>query len=399
MLIYGEEEPRVEVEVERGITAHGLSAMPGFTQSDRKGAWDYPNSHDYFECAFCHLGTPSVDDKEHPGFVMPVRDLCAPCHPDKTMLHIYSESNLARNVKVEALLKHDLPTEEGEVLCLTCHQMHNAIYSIRPSYIKAEVAERPVDPHGQKLYCLLCHEGKLDDPTVVTIRKGGDALALCSECHKGLASRKDHHPTEVTLGEETWKLGFVNFPFSEGRLSCLTCHDEVCYIPRDPKNPAFLREGPYASESEFCFRCHTENKAEFVNPHDQFHSVGLLKVDTCLICHKSVPDRTGEAEGSSELIEEVTYLCKKCHSNQSPHPAVNHLIPMPRKMLQRKIAYEDKHKASLPLRGEDEIICTTCHNPHDKGVLRGELGVGAGEIKSLRLPDYREICAPCHGRY
>ena len=31
------------------------------------------------------------------------------------------------------------------------------------------------------------------------------------------------------------------------------------------------------------------------------------------------------------------------------------------------------------------------------GVLKEEAGVGAGS--KWRVPDFREVCAPCHGRY
>ncbi len=396
MLVYGDQEPRVEAEVGEAIP-RGRSAMPGYMEAGRKGTWDYPNSHDYFECEFCHLGAPSMDGKEKPTFTMPVRDLCAPCHADTETLHIYDEGDNEKRVALEALLKHDLPTDDGDVLCLTCHQVHNAIYSVRPGYIKAEIAERPVDPHGGKLYCLLCHEGKLDDPVEVTIRKGGDLNELCSECHRGLGKGGNHHPTDVSIGEETWKLGFINFPFPNGVISCSTCHDETCYLPRDAENPAFLRGGPYSSESEFCFRCHSDDRAETLNPHDQFHSVGLLKVDTCLTCHTSVPKREEKAGDSHELIDEVVFLCQRCHAEESPHPTVNHLVRIPRDMSKMKTAYEEKHRVLLPLGKGGMIVCTTCHNPHDKGVLKGEKGVGAGEVDLLRLPDFNENCAPCHG--
>jgi predicted CXXCH cytochrome family protein len=180
-------------------------------------------------------------------------------------------------------------------------------------------------------------------------------------------------------------------------MSCSTCHDETCYLPRSAANPAFLRGGPYLSENEFCFRCHADDRTETLNPHDQFHSVGLLKVDTCLTCHTSVPEREEQAGASHELIDEVVFLCQRCHAEEKPHPSVNHLVKIPRDMSKMKTAYEEKHKVLLPLGKGALIVCTTCHNPHDKGVLKGEKGVGAGEIDLLRLPDFNENCAPCHG--
>jgi hypothetical protein len=399
MIVYGEKEPHIEVEIEKGIFGKdfaGRTALPGFAESGRKGNWDFPNSHDYFDCEFCHLGEPN-ENAERPEFTTSLRDLCIPCHPNKKQLHLYEGDNSSDKVKLDKLLKHNLPTEDGKVRCLTCHQVHNAIYSVRPAYIKAEVSERRVDPHGAELYCLLCHEGTFDNPAAVIIRKKGDTIPLCGDCHDVERSGSEHHPVDVAIGEETWKLGFINFPFPEGKMSCATCHDEVCYLPRDPANKLFLRGGPYSLESEFCFRCHAENKATALNPHDQFHDVGLLKVDTCYACHTSVPDVDGGSAEASDLIDEEVFLCQKCHGEEMPHPVVNHLLPITHEMLDTKTDYEAKHMVSLPLGEQGAIVCTTCHNPHDKGVLKGEKGAGAGELHYLRLPDYNENCSPCHG--
>jgi hypothetical protein len=396
MLIYGDQEPRVEAELETG--KHG--AGPGYIRPGRKGMWAFPNSHDYFDCAFCHVGTPSPDDKEKATFSMPVGDLCMPCHPDTEMLHAYDKGNegaASQPVKLEKLLERNIPTDKGEVLCLSCHQVHNAIYSIRPGYIRAEIAERSVNPHGKEFYCILCHEDRLDDPLDVTIREGGDSTILCSGCHVNLNKASKHHPVGATMGEETWKIGFVNFPFEGDKLTCSTCHDEVCYRPVDQANPSFLREGPYVKNSDFCFRCHTEDKTEVFNPHKQFHEIGLLKPETCLSCHKSVPDTERESTDKSDLIEDSVLLCQKCHYTEPPHPIINHLVPISKKMMASKINYEKKHSVSVPLLEDGSIVCTTCHNPHDKGVLKGDKGVGAGEHLFLRLADYNENCAPCHG--
>ena len=47
----------------------------------------------------------------------------------------------------------------------------------------------------------------------------------------------------------------------------------------------------------------------------------------------------------------------------------------------------------------NRIVCTTCHNPHAKGVLTDEAGLGAGEQHMWRVPSYAELCTPCHARY
>jgi len=73
------------------------------------------------------------------------------------------------------------------------------------------------------------------------------------------------------------------------------------------------------------------------------------------------------------------------------------MIPLKGAKAARKAEYERRQQVLLPLSGDGKITCSTCHNPHAKGVLKGEAGVGAGS--KWRVPDFREVCAPCHGRY
>lgn len=400
MLVFGKGEPRIEAITESGSPQKASSdedATAGERRPTRIGTWDYANSHDYFQCEFCHSSKPNLDDK-NPMFTMPPSDLCALCHTGKNVLHLYEAGGQGQTVELAKLLKHGLPTDDGKVVCLTCHQTHNALYSTRPGYIKAEIEERSVNPHGGKLYCLLCHEGKLDDASKVSFRKQNDFIALCTACHNMQETESEHHQVGVQPGEDTWKVGFSGFPLQAGSLSCVTCHDEPCQLPRGRSNPNFLRGGPYSSDSEFCFRCHAEDKTEALNPHKQISGLGMIKKETCTICHSAVPDKGTGLTPRTALREETNPLCQKCHMDEVLHPVVNHLVSLPSEMTAMKLAYEEKHKVVLPLEGNSVITCTTCHNPHDKGVLKGDMGVGAGEIQGLRLPDFREICAPCHGR-
>ena len=61
--------------------------------------------------------------------------------------------------------------------------------------------------------------------------------------------------------------------------------------------------------------------------------------------------------------------------------------------------YEERRLVSLPLDGDSSLTCVTCHNPHERGLLKGPAGVGADEEKRLRLATFNEICTPCHGRH
>ena len=57
-------------------------------------------------------------------FAMPINDLCAPCHPEKEMLHHYKkEGGASKPASLEKLLAHGLPTGDDGPECLTCHQI------------------------------------------------------------------------------------------------------------------------------------------------------------------------------------------------------------------------------------------------------------------------------------
>jgi hypothetical protein len=57
---------------------------------------------------------------------------------------------------------------------------------------------------------------------------------------------------------------------------------------------------------------------------------------------------------------------------------------------------ERKLQVTIPLVPRDRITCSTCHNPHQKGViLYGPSAKGADEEFRLRLPPTK-ICIACH---
>ncbi|MGE5189651.1 MAG: hypothetical protein ACM3NF_06305, partial [Gemmatimonadota bacterium] len=143
-------------------------------------------------------------------------------------------------------------------------------------------------------------------------------------------------------------------------------------------------------------RCHLEDRKAQDNPHNQVDAFGRIRERSCLFCHKNRPDPGKPRAADLEMTGEEAVLCANCHAI-GPHPGVDHIVALPPAMAKRKTDYEAVHKVSLPVGADGKIRCGTCHNPHAKGVLKGEAGVGAGS--KWRVPDFREVCAPCHGRY
>jgi hypothetical protein len=132
----------------------------------------------------------------------------------------------------------------------------------------------------------------------------------------------------------------------------------------------------------------------------------------CLICHKSVPDLSLERQ--TEEVElrvegEFKDLCFKCHTVKK-HPATkntvggamsyifasDHLVkPTEIIALNRRLAMKEVY-TTLPLDPETgKVTCVTCHNPHEKGVLKGRGDWGADSVRRLRSEGL-EICQYCH---
>ncbi|MBI4948643.1 MAG: hypothetical protein HY955_00670 [Deltaproteobacteria bacterium] len=101
------------------------------------------------------------------------------------------------------------------------------------------------------------------------------------------------------------------------------------------------------------------------SPHD------FSRKEFCSVCHKAEPPLLN--------LDPVT-TCTKCHpGNVGNHPVTRHPIgKMPRIRV----------PASLPLTDDGEMVCYTCHEPHNK----------SRHGKMLRV-DFTKLCASCHAGY
>jgi len=151
-----------------------------------------------------------------------------------------------------------------------------------------------------------------------------------------------------------------------------------------------------------------------VNPHEQINDEGEILRGVCLICHKSVPDLTVERQTQEVELRvegEFKNLCFKCHTVQK-HPATKntvggamsyifaeyHLVePTKTIALNRQLAMKEVY-TSLPLDpSTGKVTCSTCHNPHEKGVIKGRGDWGADSVRRLRSEGL-EICQYCHSK-
>lgn len=182
------------------------------------------------------------------------------------------------------------------------------------------------------------------------------------------------HPVDVEV-PETMELpaGFITSP--DGKLTCDTCHgieglQDLPLDSMDVKAPDFLRGGPYGKLSDFCYRCHRKEGYGKKNVHRMLDKKGEIIKGNCTYCHRRVPDPKAETTGKvPELRLPPEKLCVGCHLNTPHLNAFNHLKKPSKEMMNIMKASEKRFDVILPLDSKGRIMCVTCHNPHERGVL------------------------------
>ncbi len=390
LLIYKGKPPAISIEGAEELGRGGATTGGGAATAVAAPKNRY-NSHDSLGCNFCHFGTPTA---AAPRFIVDIRELCLLCHPGVAP-HRLPEGAERKRVE-KAIAAGKLPGAGNEILCTTCHKLHESTYGMREAYARFLFQDNVPNPHGNRMLCFACHPGGVKEGAKVRIGAEGDDVKLCNECHLRPGVPVSPHVVDVGSSEGTWRMDYLGYPLKQGKLTCSTCHEEVSHGKPDPANPKFLRGGPYDDSERFCYRCHLEDRERLNNPHNQIDPFGRIREESCRFCHRNKVDVAKPGPSDLEMVGDETVLCASCHPGR-PHPEVDHMVTLPPQMAKRKGDYETTHKVTIPVGENGTIKCSTCHNPHAKGVLKGEAGVGAGS--KWRVPDFREVCAPCHGRY
>ena len=131
--------------------------------------------------------------------------------------------------------------------------------------------------------------------------------------------------------------------------------------------------------------------------HTQLNAGGNIMVETCLYCHTAKPDENRARYEDVEFIGDLEMICQRCHAIRGNHAGnFNHLVKPSAQALARMQTMEKKFGIILPLDENGQLTCITCHNPHDKGVIRAESpsAKGAGSKHRQRLPG--RLCSECH---
>lgn len=260
--------------------------------------------------------------------------------------------------------------------------------SLQKNSFLQNIAADYKNPHTD---CAHCHG--IQDP------KGGKVLfppevepsELCLDCH---SYAENHHPVDYVPLTPVKPL----FPLYGRKVRCLSCHG-IHGGDQHYGTPKLLRGGPYADRRTICFYCHSKEKYTEINPHRMLDSKGNIKVvngkPVCLFCHEVTPDPSQDRASNVYFRADIGFLCWRCHP---PMPGAfdhEHFLVRPS---METMAYinrpEVQEKFTLPMVPWGRINCSTCHNPHQAGViLTPPAAAGAGAAKRLRD---NNICAACH---
>lgn len=249
-----------------------------------------------------------------------------------------------------------------------------------------------------KLSCGTCHEGgpTEEHPALKNKKNPSD---ICKKCHR-YGTDGDHHPSDPDSQPVTGKTSVLDpgFPLVNGKMECLTCHQMHSEKEHYSGSQYFLRGGPYSGRRDICFKCHKKDSLGGLNPHEQMIGENKdLNRFICLVCHLVTPDPKVDTFKTVKFRASVAFLCWRCHPPMPQEFMDKHFLKKPKDgTYQEMIRGEVKHRIIMPLDSKGRVTCSTCHNPHQPGVMVREWAKkGEGARKRLRVSG-EEICTACH---
>lgn len=277
----------------------------------------------------------------------------------------------------------------------------------------ADQVRKVVNPHWTSAGCVECHPGGEERVQPVPPET---VDALCMKCHDGQLAKMESHPVGRYFSSEQVVLP-DGWPAPDERLGCLTCHEVLAACDKNktraPYNPAFLRGPDVFDPITFCGKCHVETLHERYNPHVMLSDTGSVAEAACRFCHTADLDTSSQTRSKSAALhtEELT-MCMGCHPQHIDYFEPGHVgavLPPEMKAQWARATglgptiQGEALSGLLPLGAGDRVLCSTCHNPHQRGVFANERVLSAGAIRpnrtaglvALRLGG-KELCVACH---
>lgn len=364
----------------------------------------FPHTGEESSCGFCHVSPPPTKEARTPSPDPTMQDACLLCHWNLANTHFAGVNPFIDLAIRQEAEKAGSFFADGLEVCTTCHDPHGkkkGRYLLRSDYLALGKDSRALNPHWKDYLCLSCH---LEAPVKghAPLREKGDKVDLCNRCHLAEYARPDIHPVGI---KPTQHIRIPeDLPLQNEKLTCETCHDSLLQIgnrqPGDAAaaNPSFLRKIT-ESRGAFCYLCHIEETYKRLNPHNQLTEQGKIVEKTCLFCHASIPDRRFIGpEKVSFIVQNPDEYCIGCHPGYTGnHPAqISHLLVPSKKIMAAIKTSVQRIGVELPLY-KGRIICATCHNPHQEGVIKIDAAAtGTQRGNKLRLKPGRRQCTGCH---
>jgi predicted CXXCH cytochrome family protein len=306
---------------------------------------------------------------------------------------------------------------KGEIVCRTCHSVHNALPG---TTLIAGAA-------GGSAICYPCHEEMRGKDHVGSGKGDADARArkdgkdvkevgcgichpvhgrsdlpedpwkkLCSECHprvsmhpQGEADRATRRPAELPAFDARGRTVRI------GTISCPTCHQPHGMTD----NTTRLRKA-YRPSGFLCTACHPDRENVALTPHDLRGVAGDGFCEPCHIPHGGTSPWMLGVTPDPAAAEPGEGVCRSCHKEKGL------ATPVAKGGHPRNILVSHPIPDSFPLSSAKHggvagmLVCTTCHDVHGTGFAP----VGAGTGKLLRRTGeagagplaQNEGCLPCH---
>ena len=370
---------------------------------------------------------------------------CTTCHTP----HAVTEGS-------ESMVEYFLRApNENSAFCKTCHKQmlgglargnHPIDVSVNAN---TDIILRGGGKFGtsrsNQIICETCHRahgGVNDKRLVLPVENIKSMSVLCEVCHTRNAIRPGKisgktrsHPVDVRPGKGVqipvaWANGEKVFVDHRGEIVCRTCHK-----PHHATDRAFLL-AEFTVKDSLCVQCHRDHARIAGSPHDLKVSAPeytnmLGETSThaglCSPCHSvhnandqkfiwSAPLGPSKLEGWNEEYTTDTNLmvmiCTGCHSEGN---IARDKIPLyglhPRRLEfpEEKQDITNRINETFPVYGDDgelttegNIVCSTCHNPHQWDPRnhingRGVQAEGSATTSFLRAEVCERFCAVCHG--
>jgi len=282
-----------------------------------------------FALSFLFLGYPAyaadttTPTKSSRDVVLVGDAVCTKCHDEDQAYPVLRIGKTRHGVNADART----PT------CTSCHgeseehartgdddhpQPPDITYSVMNSAVPGaervqnDISFAPSPASERSAACLGCHEGSSRMFWASSAHSNRDvACNNCHQIHTGDDRVRDvQQQTELCFGCHKEQRAQMHrpshHPVPEGLMGCSDCHN--------PHGSAGTKQLAKDSVNETCFQCHVEKRGPFVHNHQPV-------TEDCAICHN--PHGTTIAK---MLKARPPFLCQECHSHSS-HPSQAAALP------------------------------------------------------------------------